>query len=292
VTPDVPTVFAVAGPTGAGKTALALELAERHGAVVLSADAMQVYRGFDVGTAKATTEERRRVPHVGIDVRDPHESFDAGDFLALAHGLLRDGRRVIVCGGTHLYVQALRRGLVETPPPDADVRAAIDALDDPWAALRDVDPELAARLHPNDRVRVARGLEVFRATGRRLSALQADHAAAPDAVRVVGVWLDRDDLRDRLAARLSAMVAGGYLDEVRALLEGGVSPDCKPMKSLGYRHLGDVVRGDVGVEEAIRRTERDTWELARKQRNWGRVLDLPRLDVPAARALAAGLWPI
>ncbi|MBW1881798.1 MAG: tRNA (adenosine(37)-N6)-dimethylallyltransferase MiaA, partial [Deltaproteobacteria bacterium] len=160
-----PSVLVIAGPTAAGKTAAALVVAEGVGGVVLSADAMQVYRYLDIGTAKATPEERARVPHRGIDVVDPDQPFDAADFVALGDEVLAEGRPVVVAGGTSMYIQALVRGLVPTPPVDPDLRAEIETLEDPHAELARVDPALAARLHPNDRVRVVRGLEVHRATG-------------------------------------------------------------------------------------------------------------------------------
>lgn len=288
-------MLVLAGPTAAGKTAASLAVAEAYGATVLSVDAMQVYRGLDVGTAKVSAAERARVPHVGVDVREPIEPFDAADLLALAAPLLASGARVVVAGGTHLYVQALIRGLVPTPPVDRALRAALEALPDPHAALATVDPALAARLHPNDRVRVVRGLEVFHASGERLSELQAAHAAAPDAVTARGLWLDRDDLRARIAARLGEMMAAGYLEEVGTLLDAGVPRACKPMRSLGYRHLADHLLEGLPLDEAVRRTERDTWELARKQRNWLRLLGFPRVEggdgaVEAALAAAAELW--
>lgn len=271
-----PRVLALVGPTASGKTTLSLEIAERWGAVVLSADAMQVYRGMDIGTAKVTAAERARVPHYGIDLRDPDEPWDAADFTALAHELIAQGMRVIVVGGTSFYLRSLQRGLVRSPAVDPALRAELEALSDPWAALQEVDPVLAARLHPNDRVRIVRGLEVFRGSGERLSALHAEHASAPDAVEVVGLWLDREDLDARIDARVAQMMADGYLDEVQRLLNAGYSPTLKPMQSLGYRHLAEHLRGDLGLDDALERTRRDTRRLARKQRTWMRSLHYTR----------------
>jgi tRNA dimethylallyltransferase len=278
----------IAGPTAAGKTAAALAVAEAFGGVVLSADAMQVYRYLDIGTAKATPEERARVPHHGIDVVDPDQPFDAADFVSLGDAVIAEGRPVVVAGGTSLYIQALIRGLVPTPPVDPDLRAGIEALEDPHAELARVDPALAARLHPHDRVRVVRGLEVFRATGKRLSDLQAAHAAQPDRVVAVGLWLDRDDLRERIDRRLGQMMQRGYLEEVRGLLAAGWSRELKPMQSLGYKHLADHLLDGLPLEEAVDRTARGTWQLARKQRNWMRVLGFRRVtEDPVGEALRA-----
>jgi tRNA dimethylallyltransferase len=276
-------VVVVAGPTAAGKSAVALALAERLGWTLVSADAMQVYRGLDIGTGKPTPEERARVRHVGVDVVAPAEPFDAADFVALCEAAMAKGP-VVVCGGTTLYLQALRRGLVEAPAGGPALRAELEALPDLHAALAAVDPALAARLHPHDRVRLLRGLEVHRLTGERLSALQEAHAARPDRHELVGVWLDRPDLDARIDARVLAMIDAGYVDEVRGLLADGVSPDCKPMRSLGYRHLTEHLLSDLPIDEAVRRTQRDTRLFARKQRTWRKALPLPAVGPDDAAA--------
>lgn len=249
------------GPTGAGKSDVALRLAERYGATVVSMDAMQVYRGMDIGTAKLPAADRARVPHRCIDVRDPDQPFTAADFVAEADAVQGP---MILCGGTTFYFRAWERGLVPAPPVDPALRAELEALPDPHRLLAEVDPALAARLHPHDRVRVIRGLEVWRATGRRLSDL---HAEAPRARRPCEVvWLDRDDLYEALDRRVLGMMAAGYLDEVAGLLAAGWSRALKPMRSLGYLHLAAHLAGELELEEAVRRTQRDTRHLARKQR--------------------------
>ncbi len=267
----------IVGPTGAGKTAAALRVAERFGLPVVSMDAMQVYRGMDIGTAKVTLEERARVVHHGVDVRDPEEAFSAQDFADLVDAV---GPRSVLCGGTVFYLRAWMQPLVEVPPVDPALRAELEALEDPHARLREIDPVLAARLHPNDRVRVVRGLEVHALTGRPLSAL---HAEDPGTRRPCSiVWVDRDDLYEVLDARVDAMMAAGYLDEVARLLATGVPRSCKPMQSLGYRHLAAHLAGEVDLEEAVRLTKRDTRHFARKQRGFLRGLGLaPGGDVDA-----------
>lgn len=271
-------ILVLAGPTAAGKTASSLAVAKRFGAEIISADAMQVYRGMDVGTAKVSLAERDVAPHHAIDVVDPDEDFDAAAFRDLADKVMTRAERVIVVGGTSLYIRALLRGLVPTPPVDPLLRQRLEALEEPHQRLAEVDPALAKRLHPNDRVRVVRGLEVFEATGRRLSELQAAHAAEPDRVHAVGLWLDRPDLRERLDRRLTVMVEHGYLEEVQALLDAGYSRELKPMLSLGYRHLSDHLHGDIPLTAALARTSRDTWNFARKQRNWMRQLAFPQIS--------------
>ena len=273
------------GPTSSGKTAAALAVAEEYGAVIVSADAMQVYRGFDIGTGKATAVERARAPHFGLDIREPHEPFDAAAFIAVADGVRAEHERVVLAGGTSMYLRSFVRGLVETPPVDPVVRSELEALPDPHGRLRLVDPSLAQRLHPNDRVRIIRGLEVFEATGRRLSGLQKAHQEAPDRVQALGLWLDREDLNDRIDTRVLTMIEAGYVDEVQGLLGAGHARTLKPMQSLGYRHLCDHVLDGLPLDEAVRRTQRDTRQFARKQRNWMRQLGYERVledHLPAA----------
>lgn len=273
-----PSVLVLAGPTAAGKTDVAIAVARAFDAVVISADAMQVYRGMDIGTGKATVEERAAVPHFGIDVVDVDQPFDAAAFVALADPICATWPRVILAGGTSLYLRSFLRGLVHTPPADPALREELEALSDPHAALAAVDPALAERLHAHDRVRIVRGLEVFRQTGRRLSDLQATHANEPDRVSHVGLWLDRADLDLRIERRLDRMLADGYTAEVRGLLDRGVPRTCKPMMSLGYRHLCDHLLDGLPLDEATRRTARDTRRFARKQRTWMRTLEFRRVD--------------
>jgi len=286
-------VLVVAGPTSAGKTAVALEVAETFGAIVLSADAMQVYRRLDIGTGKATPAERARVHHEGIDLVEPDEAFSAGDFVALGDEVVAGSPRVVVAGGTSLYLRSLLRGLVRTPAVDPALRADLEARTDLHAELTRIDPPLAARLHPADRVRLVRGVEVYRQTGRRLSDLQAEHARAPDRIPHRALWLDRTDLAARIDARVLQMVEVGWVDEVRAVLDAGFSRTLKPLQSLGYRHVCDHLLDALPLAEAIRRTQRDTRHFARKQRTWMRGLGYPRVvddPVAAARRAAEALW--
>ncbi len=274
------------GPTGAGKSDHALPLAEQYGATVISMDAMQVYRGLDIGTAKVSAEVRARIPHACIDIRNPDEAFSAADFVLEADGV--SGPKIL-CGGTPFYLRAWWLGLCPAPPVDLELRAALEALPDPHARLAEVDPVLAARLHPHDRMRVVRGLEVHALTGRALSALHAEDTGKRRDAEVV--WIDRDDLYEGLDQRVQAMMAAGYLDEVRGLLDAGWGPELKPMVSLGYRHLVAHVMGALPLDEAVRLTQRDTRQLARKQRSFLRALGLqPETDVAAAagRAFSAG----
>jgi tRNA dimethylallyltransferase len=262
-------VLVIAGPTSAGKTSAAIHVAHLWGARIVSADAMQVYRGMDVGTGKAHPAVLELFPHDCIDVREPHQPFTAQDFTAAADAAVASGDRVLVAGGTVFYLRAFLHGLVPAPRGDPALRAELEALEDPHAALQRVDPVLAARLHPNDRVRIVRGLEVFHISGQRLSDLHAEDDQAPRHPHRV-MWLDRDDLRSRIDLRVQRMMERGYLEEVRGLLEAGVERHRKPMQSLGYRHLADHLLDGLDLAEAVWRIRRDHWRYARQQRGWSR----------------------
>jgi len=288
-------LLVLGGPTAAGKTAAACAVHDRTGARLVSADAMQVYRGLDIGTGKPTPDELTSYPHACLDVRDPHQDYNAADFARDADAVIAQGGPVVVVGGTGLYLRALLQGLVVTPPADPALRAELETLPDLFAALQAVDPVLAARLHPNDRVRILRGLEVHRMTGQRLSEL---HDAHLGQVRhqAVRLWLDRDDLHARIDARVLQMVEQGLVQELRDALDAGVPPDCKPLKSLGYKHFLFHVRGTMSLDEAIRCTQRDTRRFARKQRAMLRKLggftqvdarDTAAVLAEAARAFGA-----
>jgi len=273
---EPPGLLILAGPTAAGKTDAALAVARRWDVSLVSADAMQVYRGMDIGTAKEPPEVLQRFPHACVDVRDPTHEFTAADFAAETDSVIAEaqatGRGVVVVGGTGFYLRALLVGLAPAPSGDEAMRAELAALPDPHAALAAVDPELAAKLHPNDRVRVVRGLEVHALTGRPLSAIWAEHALSEPRYPSVRVWLDRDDLDERIDRRVLLMMERGYLDEVRRLLDAGVPRTAKPMRSLGYRHLADHLLDELALDEAVRRTQRDSRRFARKQRTFLRGL--------------------
>lgn len=288
--PDTqPPVLLIGGPTAAGKSGLAMELAEQYGAVVVSADAMTVWRGLDVGTAKPSLEERARVPHRCIDIRSLHEEFNVSDFLDEVDTARQAFERVIVAGGTPFYLSALVRPMAVLPPPDPEIRATLEQLPNPWNALHQVDPTLAEKLHPNDHVRIIRALEVYRITGEPMSVRQKGPPARPPIAAEV-VWLDRDDLRERIALRLQQMRGLGYLEETVRVLDAGASRDHRVLRSFAYRHLVDHVLDGLDLEEAFRRTERDTWRLARKQRTWARGLGWTAASPDAAHAAAAALW--
>jgi tRNA dimethylallyltransferase len=278
------------GPTACGKSALALMLAEAVPLEIVSIDSAQVYRGMDIGTAKPSAAERARVPHHLLDLREPDEPYSAADFLrdaTRAIGEIRArGRLPLVVGGTMLYARALRGGLSDLPPADATVRARLDeqARELGWPALHarlaDVDPATAARLPPNDSQRIQRALEVFELTGVPLSRLQG----APQAprLRLATIALlpaDRAELHRRIERRFDAMLAAGFLDEVRALMARGLDPDLPALRSVGYRQAWRHLRGETTFAQFRAEAIAATRQLAKRQITWLRSMhDAQRVD--------------
>jgi tRNA dimethylallyltransferase len=275
-------LIAVVGPTASGKSALALSLAERHQGEVVSCDSLQVYRGLDIGSAKATPAERARVPHHLLDVVDPDESFSAADYARLARQALAilatREKLAIVVGGTGLYLSALLGGLFEGPGRDEGLRQRLEGMASRFGdkrlhrVLARVDPLAAARIAPRDRVRVVRALEVFRATGRSISAHHAERAAGLPGyqVMILGLSLDRAMLKRRVEARTEAMMAAGLLDEAEGLLTKGYSRDLRPLRAIGYRQAVAMVLGEMGLEEGHRDIVASTMRYAKRQMTWFR----------------------
>ncbi len=260
------------GTTAAGKSALSVEIAERFNARIVSADAMTVYRQMNVGTAKPPDDILARIPHACIDVRNPDEAFSVADFVAAFEAEVAAHPHVLVVGGTPFYLAALVRPLAAMPAADPVVRASLEALPDAHARLTQIDPQSAERLHPNDRMRIIRALEVHAISGKTLTQLHAE-GGRMRPVECECVWMDRDDLADRIESRLQQMVEDGYVAEVEGLLESGWDPSLKPMHSFGYRHMVACVQGEFDLTEGLRRTARDTWRFARKQRTWARGME-------------------
>ncbi len=265
-------ILVLGGPTASGKTAAATAVADAFGAIIVSADAMQVYRGMDIGTAKPSKAELARWPHHLVDIRDPGQAYNAADFAQDCDALIAQHSRVVVAGGTGFYIRALLTGLAPAPPSEPALRAEFELLEDPHALLQEQDPVLAERLHPNDRVRVLRGLEVFRMTGKRLSEIHAEHDLSVPRHPAVRIMLDRQDLKERIDMRVIGMMEAGYIEEVQGLLDAGVSADLKPMKSLGYKWLSAQLLDALDPREALRLTQRDTRRFARKQRTMFRSI--------------------
>ena len=300
--------IAVLGPTASGKSTLGLALAERLGGEIVTCDSQQVYIGMDIGTAKPTREERRRVPHHGLDLCHPDEPFHAARWAALARAAIKSiaarNRLPIVVGGTGLYYRALTAGLFEAPPPDETLRARHreladrDGIEALRARLIAVDPEAAAGIAPRDFVRISRALEVYEQTGIAITTLRRQ-AAPPHDLSPTVLLLDPPlgESRARITARVDAMIAAGLLDEVRALHAAGYGPTLRPLQALGYKQLGAVLAGTTSMAEATAETVRATFAYARRQRTWfkkeaaaTRFAAVPEIEV-ALEAVATGAGP-
>lgn len=278
-------ILIVAGPTASGKSKLALELARRLPGEIVSADSRQVYARLDIGTAKPGKAELERVRHHLIGIIEPEESYNAGRFsrdaAAAIEKLTLGGKTPLVCGGTGLYLEALVKPLFEEPavPEEAKTRVRMqlsrrfeseggEAL---HRELATVDPDTAARLHPNDFQRVGRALELYYLTGRPLSSHFAQ-AQTSMAYRAFTVLLDPADgtLKENIRLRARRMVDEGWAGEVEALLESGVDPRAPGLQSLGYREIISLVRGEISLEAAFEAIVSRTWQYARRQRTWFR----------------------
>lgn len=277
----LPEALIVAGPTCSGKSALASELAERLGGVVINADSMQVYRELRVLTARPTPEEEARVPHALYGVRPAAEPGNAAWWRAAALEAMGEARRAgrvpILCGGTGLYLAVLTQGIADIPEPGAAARDEARALlenNGPaalHARLLAADPDTAARLRPSDGQRLARAWEVWRSTGRGLAAWQADGAAPPPwTFRLLLLDPPRDALRAAIAGRFAAMLRDGALDEVRALLALGLDPALPAMRAHGVPELAAHLRKELALAEAARRAELATGQYTKRQATWFR----------------------
>ncbi|WBY01494.1 tRNA (adenosine(37)-N6)-dimethylallyltransferase MiaA [Ramlibacter tataouinensis] len=297
--PTAPRLLALAGPTASGKTDAALALAAAMPCEIVSVDSALVYRGMDIGTAKPGREQRAAVPHHLIDIRDPAQPYSAAEFAADAARLVAQingrGRIALLVGGTMLYFKALFEGLDAMPPADPQVRAAIeaDAAERGWpalhAALAQVDPRTAARLAPNDAQRIQRALEVFRGSGRPLSDFHG--AARSGALRPAALLSlepgDRAWLHARIAQRFDAMLAHGFLDEVKALrARGDLHPGLPSMRSVGYRQAWQALDEGWPLAELRERGIFATRQLAKRQLTWLRPMQRRVIACDAADATA------
>ena len=294
-----PIAIALMGPTASGKTALALEWAERLAGEIVSVDSALVYRGLDIGAAKPAAEERARVPHHLIDLCDPWQPYSAADFARDARMAMDDiaarGRLPILAGGTGLYFHALLHGLSPMPQADADIRARIaaEAGLHGWAALHAqlalIDPEAAARIHVTDAQRIQRALEVWRVSGRSISDWRRDGALAARlpfrVLRLVLAPAERSVLHQRIEHRFDAMLAAGFLDEVRALranpaLRSHPDPlELPALRAVGYRQAWEHLDGQYDAAEFRARSIHATRQLAKRQFTWLRgQLDARWLD--------------
>ncbi len=295
----------IAGPTASGKTAAAMAIAQRHAVEIISVDSALVYRGMDIGTAKPTPDELAAVPHHLIDIRDPLQAYSAAEFVADAQRLIDEisarGKLPLLVGGTMLYFKALFDGLDDMPKADAAVRAVLadEAAAQGWPALHAelarVDPATAARLAPNDSQRISRALEVFRVSGQPLSFFHAQGAAkksaanSGDVTAPVLVSLEPQDrawLHERIAQRFDAMLASGFIAEVKALrARGDLNSDLPSMRCVGYRQAWEALDGAYPMSELRDKGIFATRQLAKRQITWLRSMPQRRVvacDAPDA----------
>ena len=280
---SAPQLIVVAGPTATGKTRLGILLAQRFGGEIVSADSMQVYRGMDIGTAKATAEERAAAAHHMLDVADPREDYSVSRYVEEASrccdALLAREIVPVVVGGTGLYIDSLLAGrdFAGREEGDAALRAELGARYDAEggeALLRELasfDPARAAKLHPSDRRRIVRAIEIYRLTGETISAHDARTAALPPrytAARIHLNYADRADLYARIDARVDAMLAAGLFDEVEGLLAAGLSPSCTAMQAIGYKEAARALAGELSRGEAAALIKQASRRYAKRQLTW------------------------
>ena len=273
----------ISGPTGSGKSELAVELASLLGAEILNADSMQVYRGMDIGTAKLPIPKRRGIPHHLIDIVNPDQEFNAALFRSHALPIIDDVSRrdipIIVVGGTGLYVKALLGGLFTCPPSQRELRRKLwEECEDKgstylYERLCGLDSKAAERIHPTDAVRIIRALEVLDLTGRPFSEVTVEHSFSDRRFSPLHLCLfvDREVLYDRINTRTLSMIDAGLVGEVEGLLATGYGPELKPMKAIGYRHIVGYLKGDWDLDEAVRLIQRDTRRYAKRQKTWFRA---------------------
>lgn len=274
----------IVGPTGAGKTAIAVEVAARLGAEIVNADSRQLYRGMDIGTAKPSRPEMRRVPHHLIDACEVDQPIDVARFAEMGRAAIAEvassGRPVLVVGGSGLYLRVLRDGIFAGPAASQAVRLHLIAEAERngdqslHERLVSVDPAAASRISVNDRVRIVRALEVFELTGMRLSEHHARHRFATAAYRTltIGLTFSREALYAQIDARFDAMIEAGLIAELRALLDKGYDADAPPLRNtIGYREIAAHLRGESSLEAAIELAKRRSRQLAKRQLTWFRA---------------------
>ena len=274
-------IICVAGPTASGKTKLAVALAKELNGEVLSCDSMQIYRGMEIGTAAPTLDEMQGVPHHMIGVADPKEDFSVGKYVEQAEPMLQDilsrGKTCVVCGGTGLYADSLLLGRSFAPCPSTGVReqlereAAQNGIEPLLARLRQVDPEAGERLHPSDRRRIIRALEVYLETGETISEHNRKTKLLPPKHEAVWIGLTfekRQDLYDRIDLRVEKMLEAGLLDEIRALLASGVPPAATAMQAIGYKEYVDCLTNGGDISAATALVQQRSRNYAKRQLTW------------------------
>ncbi len=290
----------IVGPTAAGKSSIAIQIAEQLGAEIVNADSRQAYRGMNIGTAKPRADELRRVPHYLSDIRDPDTPLDVAEFVVLARAAIAEiaarGRPALVVGGSGLYLRAIRGGIFSAPPASPEIRTRLASIAEQrgvgylFGRLARIDPEAAARIKANDLKRIVRALEVYEQTGVPISEHQRRHhfAERPFETLTIGLTLRRESLYQIIDRRFDAMIEEGLVGEVRMLLAKGYGrteplasavilendrrdPAALPLSTIGYREIAGFLRGEISLAEAIDRAKRASRQLAKRQLTWFRA---------------------
>ncbi|MBD0380442.1 tRNA (adenosine(37)-N6)-dimethylallyltransferase MiaA [Paenibacillus sedimenti] len=287
-----PKLLVLLGPTAVGKTKLSLDIAQQFQCEIISGDSMQVYRGMDIGTAKASKAEQELVPHHLIDIHDPSYPFSAAEFQERVRNLITDiharGKLPFIVGGTGLYIESVCYnyqftdvGMDEAFRNEQEAYAIQHGDEALHLKLRDIDPESADRLHANDRRRVIRALEVFRVSGQTFSEhLAAQKKESPYELCIIGLTMDRALLYQRIEERIDAMMEEGLIEEVKSVLDSGCPKNAISMQALGYKEIVRYLDGELSLEEAVTLLKRDTRRFAKRQLSWFRHMkDIYWVDV-------------
>ena len=276
-------IIIIAGPTASGKSSLAIELSARFHGEIVNVDSMQVYRGMDIGTAKPSLDERKGIPHHLIDVVDPDEEFNAAVYRSMAiqavEGIHSRRKACFVVGGTGLYIKTLTGGLLACPPVPPPLREELRKQSEQHGPeflhkqLEKLDPEISLKIHPHDKVRIMRALEIITLTKEPLSRLMQKHAFQQRPFHILKIYLQiiREDLYHGINKRSRLMVEKGLVQETESLLNKGYSQELKPMQSLGYRHAVGFLNGKWTLDEMIDRLQMDTRRYAKRQLTWFRA---------------------
>jgi tRNA dimethylallyltransferase len=272
-------LIVVAGPTAIGKTKIAISISEKINGEIISADSRQVYKFMDIGTAKPTQEEQKKITHHMIDIINPDEEIDVATYAKLARDCISDvikhGKKPLLVGGTGLYIKGVIDGIFEAPKKDEELREKLKMLYDQdrfrlHNMLFEIDPESATRIHPNDQQRVIRALEVYHTTGKTISTFQKEHKFADNRYNIfyIGLKTVKSKLIEDIDKRVDLMFEYGFVDEVKKLIEMKYGTFLNSMQGLGYRHIASYLDKEITLEEAIYKTKKDTVSYAKRQMTW------------------------
>lgn len=275
-----PKLFVILGPTAIGKSTVAFRLAKKYGASIINADSLQVYKYFNIGTSKPTPEERNIVPHYLVDIIEPKQEFNAAIFKKMAESVISklsdENKKIIVVGGTFLYVKILLSGLIDESELNPEIRNKIQLIKENkglaylYRILNKIDIESAGKIETNDYIRIQRALEVYFSSRIKMSDLQKRHNFESDSYDVckIGLKMERDDLNQRINQRVDNMIENGFMEEVQKLRKMGYEKTLKPMKSIGYKELNSFLSGNLEKDEAVNLIKQNTRRYAKRQITW------------------------